>query len=403
MKSWRIFLWVAVVAVTLWFLWSVRGILLPFVLAWLTAVLLEPVIVKLKKVGLPRPAAVMLISLLFFGSLLGIGLMVGPKIGKQINEVRLTVQSLAQRLAEESADDNPWVRWNPAVIAKPSGPLGAVDTTLTAYRGTLEQVGLPSTRRAFTAQFVDPYRENISQSVQRAFNGFVALLGGMVSQVILLAFTPLFAIFLMMDLEMFRSRFGNWIPPGIRREVTHFLEDVGDVFQNYLRGVMVNISLYMTVQAIMLTVLGVPYSFLLAFIAGCLYLIPNIGGLISAFIIVIATGTSGVTGNGFMNLPNSWWFAGIVMLCFTVVTTTWDVGITPRVVGRAVKLHPFVGMFVVFCGGALFGVLGMMLAYPAAGVVKLILERVLNYTNKPVGKGSGLPMVPLRHRDQITS
>lgn len=403
MKSWRIFLWVAVVVVTLWFLWSVRGVLLPFVLAWLTAVLLEPVILKLKKLGLPRPAAVMLISLLFFGSILGIGLVIGPRIGKQINDVRSSVQSLAQRLAEESADDNPFVRWNPSVIAKPAGPLGAVDSTLATYRGTLDQVGLPSTRRAFTAQFVDPYRENISQSLQKAFNGFVALLGGMFSQVVLLAFTPLFAMFLMMDLEMFRARFGNWIPPAIRREVMNFLEDVGDVFQNYLRGVMVNISLYMTVQALMLALLGVPYSYLLAFIAGCLYLIPNLGGLISALIIVVATGTSGVRSNFFMELPNSWWFAGIVMICFTVITTTWDIGITPRVVGKAVKLHPFVGMFVVFCGGALFGILGMMLAYPVAGVVKIILERVLNYTNKPVGKGSGLPAVPLRHKDEITA
>lgn len=400
MKSWRIFLWVAVVAVTLWFLWSVRGILLPFVLAWLTAVLLEPVIRRLNKWGLPRPAAVMLISLLFFGSILGLGLAIGPRIGKQINDVRSSVQSLAQRLAEESADDNPFVRWNPAVIAKPAGPLGAVDTTLTAYRSTLEQVGLPSTRRAFTAQFVDPYRDNISKSLQRAFNGFVAFLSGMVSQLILLAFTPLFAMFLMMDLEMFRSRFANWIPPAIRMEVKDFLDDVGDVFQNYLRGVMVNISLYMAVQAIMLTVMGVPYSYILAFVAGCLYLIPNIGGLISAFIIVIATGTSGVHSNWFLNLPNSWWFAGVIMLCFTAITTTWDIGITPRVVGKAVKLHPFVGMFVVFCGGALFGVLGMMLAYPVAGVIKLVLERVLNYTNKPVGTGSGLPAVPLRHREE---
>ncbi len=387
------------VCAILFFLWNVRGVLLPFILAWLIAVLLEPVVSRLSK-GMPRPMAVLLISAIFFGSLIGIGLAVGPRVGKQISDVRGTVQTLATRLAEESADDNPFVRWNPAILAKPAGPLGSVDAILESYRPTLEQVGLPSTRRAFTAQYVDPYRENISATLQRAFNGFVGFVGGLVGQVVLLAFTPLFAILLMMDLEMFRRRFALWIPPSIRRDVTHFLEDVGDVFQGYLRGVMINIGLYMTVLAITLTALGAPYSYLLAVMAGCLYLIPNLGGIISVIVLFISTGFSGVTGNYMFTMSSSWAFAAVLAFAFFLVTTTWDLIITPRVVGGAVKLHPFVGMFVVFCGGALFGLPGMIAAYPVAGVVKVIVERVLNFTNNPLGDSTGYPAIPMRHRGE---
>lgn len=400
MKSWRILLWVAVVATVLWFLWSVRGVLLPFVLAWLIAVLLEPVIVMLGKAKVPRPVAVFSISLVFFG---GIGLAawaLAPKVGQQANNLRVNVQGLVSKLAEESADDNPFVRWNPAVIAKPAGPLGAVDETLTAYRGTLEQFGLPTTRRAFSAQYVDPYRENISNAIQRVFNGVVSFLGGAFSQVVLLAFTPLFTIFLLMDLPSFQARFANWIPPAIRRDTIGFLEDVGDVFQNYLRGIIVNISLYILVLGLVLTLLGAPYSIIFAVVAGLFYLIPNIGGLFSVSVLIVMTGLSGITQGPLVSMPNSWAFAAVLGGAFFCITTTWDMVITPRIVGSSVKLHPFVGMFVVFCGGALFGVVGMMVAYPVAGVVKLILERVLHVTNNAAGGGIGLPAVPLRHRDE---
>lgn len=401
MKSWRIFLWVIVVAVVLGFLWSVRGVLLPFVLAWLIAVLLEPVVKILGKAKIPRPIAVLGISLVFFGGIALAAILIGPKVGQQVNNLRGNVQGILAKLADESADDNPFVRWNPAVVAKPAGPLGAVDKTLESYRDTLDQFALPTTRRAFTSQYVDPYRENIGGGIQGVFNGVIGFLGGAFSQVILLAFTPLFAIFLMMDMQEFRSRFRNWIPPTIRMDVMGFLEDVGDVFQNYLRGIVVNISLYVVVLGTVLTIFGAPYSIIFAVVAGMFYLIPNLGGLMSVFILFVMTGLSGVKSNFFLSLPNSWAFAAVVAFVFFVITTTWDVLVTPRVVGSAVKLHPFVGMFVVFCGGALFGVLGMMVAYPVAGVTKLVLERVLNVTNKPVTNAAGLPAVPLRHRDGL--
>jgi predicted PurR-regulated permease PerM len=400
MKSWRILLWVAVVAVTLWFLWNVRGVLLPFVLAWLTAVLLEPVIRAMGRAKVPRPLAVLSLSALFFGGLLAFGLFVGPQLGAQANKLRATTQTVVGQLAEESADDNPFVRWNPAVAAKPTGPLGSVDRMLSQYRSTLEQFGLPTTRRSLAATYVDPYRENISQTVQKTVNGVVGFLGGAFSQVILLAFTPLFAIFLMMDMAEFRGRFANWIPPAIRSDVMGFLEDVGDVFQNYLRGITINISLYVVVLGTVLTIFGAPFSIIFAIVAGLFYLIPNIGGLMSVGILFVMTGLSGVTSGPLFGTGSSWTFAMAMAVVFFCITTTWDVLITPRIVGSSVKLHPFVGMFVVFCGGALFGVVGMMVAYPAAGVIKLVLERVLNFTHKPVAAKGGLPSVPLRHQEE---
>lgn len=389
----------AAVAVALAFLWAVRGVLMPFALAWLIAMLLEPAVRGLGKLKVPRPAAVIVITLLFFGTIAGLAIWIVPKIGNQINQLRSSVQTFGERLSEESADDNPFVRWNPAVRAKEPGPLGVVDQYIQAYRPTLEQFGLPTTRRAFTADYVDPHRSDITTSLQNVFNGFVNFLGGAASQVVLLGFTPIFAIFLMLDLDKFRSKAVNWIPPAIRGPTKRLLDDVGDVFQNYIRGVTINIAAYVIVQMVVLSLFGAPYSLIVALIAGALYLIPNIGGLISMVLLFIVTGVTGTRGNWFMELPSSWAFAVVLALVFTTVTTCWDMLVTPRVVGQSVKLHPFFGMFVVFCGGALFGLVGMMLAYPIAGVVKLLMERLMNVTHQQ-GSVLALPEIPLRHRTE---
>ena len=392
----------AIVGVALAFLYSVRGILLPFVLAWLIAVLLNPVVKVLGKAKVPRPIAVLFITIVFFGGVAAVGVWAVPQLSRQINDVRVTVQNTTEELAEDTANDNVFVRWNPAVKAKPPGTLSFIDGALEENRGMLEQIGIPSTRRAFNEQYIQPHRDDISNGIRNGFNGLVGFLGSTASQLVLLAFTPLFAIFLMLDLEGFGKRFGNWIPPGIRLQVLDFIDDVGDVLQGYLRGVLINITIYTTVLAIALTAFGAPFSYIFALLGGALYLIPNIGGLITGASLFLATGLTGTTGNAFMSMGSSWTFAIVIFLIHMAVTMTWDMVITPRIVGKAVNLHPFVGMFVVFSGGALFGLIGMMLAYPVAGVVKIVLERLLAITHKRARSRLDLPAVPLRHRQEGT-
>ena len=67
-------------------------------------------------------------------------------------------------------------------------------------------------------------------------------------------------------------------------------------------------------------------------------------------------------------------------------------------VGNSVGLSPVVSMFVIFCGGALFGLPGMLIAFPLAGSVKVILDRLLRITSSSP-EGLGAPVVPLAPQD----
>lgn len=84
-------------------------------------------------------------------------------------------------------------------------------------------------------------------------------------------------------------------------------------------------------------------------------------------------------------------------LVYLVCHLIFDNMVYPRLVGGSVGLHPVVSMFVIFSGGALFGLVGMIIAFPLAGAVKVILERLLRVTTVQPDM-LGLPPVPLRHR-----
>ena len=397
MARWRIVLWVALVVVTVTFLYAVRSILPPFVLAWLIALILEPVVRKLRLRGFSRAWAVTTITVAFF-VLSGVFLVLAiPRVNSQLAEFQTSIQSLTNRLAEENANDNFFVRWNPSVRSMPAGPVGWIDGAFEQAGPTLQRFGLPDTRREFVDQYIEPRRDELAGYVKNFFNGFLRLLGGAASEIFLLLFTPLFVFLILLDLERFRARWTSWVPPSIRTETVSIISDIGDVFKKYLRGVLTTIALYMLVMSLVFSAIGMPYSILLALIAGALYLIPMLGPLMSGVTIFVVTGFSGQTGNLFMHFGSSWGFATVLVAIFFVVSVTFDQLVYPNMVGKAVDLHPLVSMFVVFSGGALFGLPGMLISFPLAGSIKVVLVRLLRMTTRPVSDGLGLPATPMRH------
>jgi predicted PurR-regulated permease PerM len=65
----------------------------------------------------------------------------------------------------------------------------------------------------------------------------------------------------------------------------------------------------------------------------------------------------------------------IVMGVYLAGNICFDYGVTPRVVGQRVGLHPLVVIFALLAGATLFGVVGMIVAVPLAGAIKVVVLR----------------------------
>lgn len=397
MVGWRITLWAVIVLAALGFLYLVRGILLPFVLALLLSVLLDPVVRKLRLKGLSRPLAVWTVMGSFVIVTVVAIVLLAPTVARQIGTLRDKVDQIATQLTTDTGENNFFVRWNPVIATRPPSAANEIDTFFEQNQSLLQRLNLPTTRQAAMTQYVEPHKQDIARAVETFFGGLLSFLSSFGSKALLLLFTPIFTLLILLDLERFRQRSAMLIPPSIRSDTIGLLRDIGEVFGRYLRGVATVLFWYVIVAGLALTLMGAPYSILLAILFALIYLIPYIGPVVNAILLIVITTLSGKTGFG-MATPFA--YAVTITLIYYVLMTLFDQLVYTRVVGRSVGLHPVVSFFVVFSGAALFGPIGMILAFPVAGSVKVILDRLFRITSKDQD-GVDLPAVPLRHRAMV--
>lgn len=402
MAGWRISLWAVLVLAALWFFWLVRGVLLPFVLALVISAIISPSIKRLRTRGYSKGKAIGLVFSAFLFVVLAGGILLIPLASNQVSSFREKVDELTTTLATESPQDNFFMRWNPATETSTVGLTGQIDQMLKQAKPTLQRFGLPSTRRQIVDQYVEPFKKDFASNLQSFFGGFLGFVTGFASQFLMLLFTPLFVLLMVIDMDQFKRRLAGMIPPQIRAQTIELTDDIGDVFFSYLRGVTIVVLYYVVIASFLLTILGAPYSILLAMIFSLIYLVPIVGQAANAIILFTLTIMSGKSESLLFGMDNPIAFAATITAVFAVCMVIFDQLFYARLVGNAVGLHPLVSFFVVFAGGALFGAKGMLFAFPVAGSVKVILDRLLKFTSKP-SEDALLPPVPLRHRPAAPS
>jgi len=112
--------------------------------------------------------------------------------------------------------------------------------------------------------------------------------------------------------------------------------------------------------------LGLPYPFLLAVLAGLTEAIPLIGPFIGgAPAVLIALATDGPLK------------AGEVAVLYLVIQQIEGTTLVPLVMNRVVQLNPLTVTVAILLGSALLGVVGALLAVPAAAVIQVLVLRVL--------------------------
>jgi predicted PurR-regulated permease PerM len=401
LAGWRIALWVVIAIATLAFLYAVRGILSPFILAFLISAILQPGVNRLVSKGWKRGSASVSLMLLFFGSIVALLVLLTPVVSQQIGGFKDRAEMLARNVAQPNPNDNFFMRGVPSVRGANAARKDPVDSFLGRYSDVLSQANLPTTKRAIIAQYIEPQRGQIQKTVQGALKASVSIASGLVSQGLMLIFVPLLVGLILPNAEDIRKRLFGLIPPQLRTSAEGISEDIGDVFSNYLRGVAIAVFGYMAFMGALLSILGAPYGLLLGVLFGALYLIPYLNVAIAATTLFVLTGLSGKTDWLMIHFSSSWIYAGVLVGIYMVCHFVFDSIVYPRFVGNAVGLHPILSMFVIFSGGALFGLPGMVLAFPVAGSIKVLLDRVIGFTNKTDGELI-LPEVPLRHREVIS-
>ena len=206
---------------------------------------------------------------------------------------------------------------------------------------------------------------NIAKGIEAQATGVVGgalpLLSGIANFVLDVIIVAILSIYLLLDGE----RAVGWLrrnAPIMQRERIHFLLDTLErVIGGYIRGQLIMSSLVGVLVGVGMAIFHVPYAVLLGVVAFILEFIPIIGTILSGALCVLIA------------LSHGWLIALFVLIYFVGVHILEGDILAPRIVGRAVGVHPAVSLFALLAGAELFGIWGAILGSPLAGLIQAAL------------------------------
>jgi predicted PurR-regulated permease PerM len=356
---------VALALFGLYILYISRDTLTLLIVAALIAFLLTPVINFLHlRLKLPRGIAVLLSYLLLIVLVLLSPLILLPPI---IDSFQVIAAIDYQILVDQAFN---WVTKtllylstaDAQIFGVPIDLSGVVDPALQALQtSSSTTLALPSFET-----IIGPLRSAATITYDVA----TSVAGSVVAGALGVVFTLFFAIYMSLDSYKFRPWFLSTMPEPYRPEIAQLLDRLRRMWRAYFGGQLILMLTIGIMTWIGNTALGLPGAFALAFIAGVMELIPNLGPFLAAVPAVIVALLQGSTHLDINNL----YFALIIIGFYWVIQITENNLIVPRVLGDAVELPPLVVMVGVFVGASVAGIPGALLAAPVIASTREILR-----------------------------
>ncbi|GAB1640471.1 AI-2E family transporter [Krasilnikovia sp. MM14-A1259] len=148
-------------------------------------------------------------------------------------------------------------------------------------------------------------------------------------------------------------------------------QDCAKTVTGYLTGNLLISVICGLLTYLVLRIIGVPFAGLIALFVGLADLIPLVGATLGAVVGIVAAFTQSVT-------------AGIVVIVFFVVYQQLENHLLqPLIFARTVKLNPLTVLLAILIAVNLAGILGALLAIPAAGIIQIIVRDIRSGRARP--------------------
>jgi len=304
-------------------------VLLVFFLGILLAEAIRPLAGKLRTWGIPRGLSVLLIYLLLVLLFTGLGMLVFPPFYAQIRTLARQLPALFQVL-QQAIPRLSQISQELGLAEQVRQLGGQLATLLTAQAGALAAVPL------------------------QLFTVLLGLVSVLVIAYFWLSATEALDRALVSRLPGYQATF-------LRSLATELSGRAG----GWLRGQIALMFFVGVVTFVGLLVLGVPYPVALAVWASITEIIPIVGPFLGAIPAVLVAFTV------------SPWLALATAVLYLVIQQLEGNILVPKVMERAVGLHPLVVLLAVLVGGSLRGIIGIVVAVPLAAALQVIVERTL--------------------------
>lgn len=212
-------------------------------------------------------------------------------------------------------------------------------------------------------EMIDKQIKSASSSVQAVvksvFAGVAGILG---SAVIVLIFTFLF-LYQREKYETFFVQLCKDTEPDEARKLIHRISTVA---QSYLTGRALSVLIFTVLFTAGFLVIGLKNAFLLAFVAAILTIVPYVGSIVGGlfpFAVALVTEDSTQVALG-------------ALVVVILIQGADNYFIEPYIIGGEVNISAFFTILILFVGGLLWGVAGMILFLPMLAVAKIVFDEI---------------------------
>jgi predicted PurR-regulated permease PerM len=225
--------------------------------------------------------------------------------------------------------------------------------------------------RGVLGRFADRY--NLVERVQEQVNkgGAERLLGyssaalsvtkGVITAIVAIVTITFMTFFMLLEGPAWVERFYSLVPEGSQERWRRVGNDIYRTVGGYVSGNLTISVIAGVSSAIVLSLLGVPYSIALGLVVAVLDLIPLAGATLAAILVSTVAFLHSLT-------------AGFIVVGFFIVYQQLENHVLqPLVYGRTVQLSPLAVLISVLIGAELAGVLGALGAIPVAGTIQVLL------------------------------
>ena len=335
--------------------------------AFALAYLLDPLVLRLERLRVPRSLAIVLVLALIGVVFTLVIWFVVPDIVRQITDL---LTSLPRKLRDQ---------WIPAA-----------NNLLVSLRQRY-RVRIPVTAESWLAQAgmrTDEIARRSLGMVESAADVSISILAKVLESVIVGAM----AFYLLLDYHRLLDGVVDLVPRRAKEDFSRVASKVNAALGRYVRAQALAMLILGSLFAVGLTALKVPAGAGIGILAGLLTVVPYVGFFLALAVSALLALLDGGTG------------ACLAVVGYMVFVHLVDITfVTPRIVGGSIGLSPVWVILALLVGGKVAGFVGLLAAIPVASVLRVLVGEAVDfyrttrfYTAMPTPEGA-MHTVELSH------
>jgi predicted PurR-regulated permease PerM len=329
------FFWIAVGAVSVVALVLLHRILLPFVVGAIVAYLLVPLVDRMELWGINRSLTTLSLVLILALVLIVATFVMFPVM---VGELRFFLDQFPRyvvRLQSIALDSGgPWLH---SIFG--------------------EEIHIEQSSAEIASKLGSSW---LDAALRSMWAGGLAVL----SLISLVVVAPIVSIYMIIDWKRMISTIENWLPPEYISDIHALSQEIHETILGFVRGQSIICICLALFYAIALRIVGLHHAVLLGITAGIISFVPYIGA---------ATGLLLSTCIALVQFWPNWTPVAVVGCIFILGEAVADYVLSPRIIGRRVKLHPVWLIFALSAFGWLFGFVGLLVAVPVTASLRVLL------------------------------